>query len=149
MSELTEIIAIGSDHAGYSVKEHIKAGLEVEGFDFKDFGTYSEERVDYPDIAHPLARAIQQGKFKFGILICGSGNGMAMVANKYPSVRAGICWNEDITKLARLHNDANILVLPGRFICPEEAVKFSKIFLSTAFDGGRHKIRVDKISTIL
>ena len=149
MPEFTGIIAIGSDHAGYNTKEFIKRCLEAEGYHFRDFGTFSEDRVDYPDIAHLLANAIQHRQFEFGILICGSGNGVAIVANKYRDVRAGICWSEEITRLARQHNDANILALPGRFITPEEAVLFSKIFLTTAFEGGRHAIRVEKILKIL
>jgi len=149
MSEITGIIAIGSDHAGFSIKEQIKNTFQAEGYEFQDFGSFSEESVDYPDVAHPLADAIQKGQLKIGILICGSGNGMAIVANKYPAVRAGICWNEEIVSLARKHNDANILVLPGRFIQPDEAIKFTRVFLATSFEGGRHKIRVEKISQTL
>jgi len=145
MDESAGIIAIGSDHAGYKIKEYIKLTLAAEGYLFKDFGCYSEEKADYPDIAHPLATAVQQGLYKSGILICGSGNGMAMVANKYPEVRAALCWNKEVTELARKHNDANVLILPGRFISPDEAIQFIRIFFFAAFEGGRHKTRIEKI----
>jgi ribose 5-phosphate isomerase B len=105
--------------------------------------------MDYPDTAHPLAKAVQSGEYTFGILICGSGNGVAIVANKYTGIRAAICWNEEITRLARQHNDANIIVLPGRYISHEEAIQFVTLFLSTPFEGGRHQLRVEKISKIL
>jgi ribose 5-phosphate isomerase B len=139
-------IAIGSDHAGFNVKEHIKQHLGNSGCLFHDFGTFSESSMDYPDAAHPLAKAVQSGKYKFGILICGSGNGVAIVANKYTGIRAAICWNENITSLARRHNDANILVLPARFISDEEAIKFVDIFFATGFEGGRHQQRIEKIN---
>ncbi len=139
-------IAIGSDHAGFSTKEFIKQQLGELGYSFHDFGTWSEASMDYPDSAHPVAKAVESGSCKFGILICGSGNGVAIVANKYTSIRAALCWNEEITVLARQHNDANIIALPARFITQEEAVKFSLLFLTTPFEGGRHQARVDKIS---
>ena len=142
-------IAIGCDHAGFVTKEFIVQKLKESGYTFHDFGTFSEKSMDYPDSAHPLAKAVQSGVFKFGILICGSGNGVAMVANKYPAIRAAVCWNEDITRLARQHNNANILALPARFISQEDAVKFSLLFISTGFEGGRHVARVEKISKIL
>lgn len=142
-------IAIGSDHAGFIIKEHIKQHLENSGCLFHDFGTFSEASMDYPDAAHPLAKAVQSGKYKFGILICGSGNGVAIVANKYTGIRAAICWNENITSLARRHNDANILVLPARFISEEEALKFVDIFFATGFEGGRHQQRIEKINQVL
>jgi ribose 5-phosphate isomerase B len=141
-------IAIGSDHAGFSTKECIKKNL-VGSYLFHDFGTFSEASMNYPDVAHPLAKAVQSGEYKFGILICGSGNGVAIVANKYTGIRAAICWNEDITSLARRHNDANILVLPARFINGEEAIKFATIFFTTEFEGGRHQQRVEKINHVL
>jgi len=140
-----EIIPIACDHGGYEMKEFIKGDLVKEGYEVKDYGTYSSDSVDYPDFIHPLAREINKGTFKLGIIICGSGNGAQMVANKYPKVRAALCWTEEITKLARLHNDANILSLPGRFIEKELAVKMVKIFLNTDFEGGRHEQRVEKI----
>jgi ribose 5-phosphate isomerase B len=143
--KLPEIV-IGSDHAGFKMKEYIKQSLIVKGYFCKDFGTFSEESCDYPDIAHPLSEAVQLNQFQFGILLCGSGNGMAIVANKYKSIRAAICWNKETTKLARLHNDANILILPARFIGLEDAVNFSFLFLTTSFEGGRHQRRVDKIT---
>jgi ribose 5-phosphate isomerase B len=139
-------IAIGNDHAGFKTKEYIKQHLNIMGYSFQDFGTFSEESMDYPDVAHPLAIAVQDGAFKFGILVCGSGNGMAIVANKYPAVRAALCWNETITQLARQHNDANILALPARFISPDEAVKLSILFITTDFEGGRHQGRKEKIT---
>jgi ribose 5-phosphate isomerase B len=105
--------------------------------------------MDYPDVVHPLANAVQSGEYKYGILICGSGNGVAITANKYKGIRAAICWNAEITKLARLHNDANIMALPARFISMEEAVQFAALFLHTEFEGGRHQIRVNKITNIL
>ena len=109
-------IAIGSDHAGYAMKEYIKSNLTVHGYDFQDYGTFSEETMDYPDTAHPLANDVQSGIYQFGILICGSGNGVAITANKYTGIRAAICWNDEITRLARKHNNANIIALPARFI---------------------------------
>ena len=139
-------IAIGSDHAGYKYKEFLKNFLESRSFTIKDFGTLSEVSVDYPDIIHPLARTVNMDDFQKGIIICGSGNGVAMVANKYPGVRAAVCWNEEITKLSRLHNDANIIALPARFISQEQALEFVKIFIGTPFEGGRHLNRVEKIS---
>ena len=142
-------IAIGGDHAGFVVKEYIKHKLEETGYTFHDYGTFSEASMDYPDSAHPLAKAVESGEYRFGILICGSGNGVAIVANKYRGIRAAICWNEEITRLARLHNDANVIALPARFISLEEAVQFVKIFLTTEFEGGRHQKRVDKIIEIL
>ena len=146
MDESLAQIAIGSDHAGFSTKEFIKQHLNELGYTFHDFGAFSEASMDYPDSAHPVAKAVQSGDYKFGILICGSGNGVAIVANKYTSIRAALCWNEEITVLARQHNDANIIALPARFITQEEAVKFSLLFLTTPFEGGRHQARVDKIS---
>jgi ribose 5-phosphate isomerase B len=142
-------IAIGCDHAGYVLKEHIKLVLENSAYGFHDFGTWSEQSMDYPDIAHPVAKAVQSGECQYGILICGSGNGVAIVANKYKGIRAAICWNEDITRLSRQHNDANILVLPARFIKMEEADRFVDLFLTTGFEGGRHQRRIDKINDIL
>jgi ribose 5-phosphate isomerase B len=146
---MDNLIVIGSDHAGFLVKEYIKDQLSKDGYVFKDFGCDSEESVDYPDFIHPLAKAINDGDYKTGIIICGTGNGVSMVANKYPNVRAGLCWNEDITKFAREHNDANIIALPARFISKEDALRFVKLFLITSFEGGRHQRRVDKIKMIL
>jgi ribose 5-phosphate isomerase B len=142
-------IAIGSDHAGYGTKEYIKAKLTLHGFEFQDFGTINESSVDYPDIVHPLASNVQSGSYKYGILLCGTGNGMAITANKYTGIRAALCWNEEITRLARKHNDANILSLPARFITPDDAVNLCLIFLETEFEGGRHAARVEKISNTI
>ena len=149
MGEITDIFAIGTDHAGFLMKEFLKKNLGTEGYRFEDYGAFSEESVDYPDIIHPLARDIDDGKFKKGIIICGSGNGVAMVANKYKNIRAAICWNEEIVKLSRQHNDANVLVLPARFISFEEAQRFVEIFFSEGFEGGRHQRRVKKIANKL
>lgn len=137
-------IAIGSDHAGYQLKSYLKEHLV--NFEFQDFGTFSEESVDYPDVAHPLTAAVQSGEVTAGILICGTGNGMAITANKYTGIRAALCWDDEITRLARLHNDANILVLPARFIAPEKALIQAQIFFGSPFEGGRHLARVKKIS---
>jgi ribose 5-phosphate isomerase B len=146
MVDFTETIAIAGDHAGFELKEFLKGRLAEEGYHFEDFGTFSADPVDYPDQIHPLAKEINDGRFKKGIIICGSGNGVAITANKYQNVRAAICWREDITKLARQHNDANVIALPARFISKEEAVQFVRIFLSAEFEGGRHQRRVDKIA---
>lgn len=142
---MKEIIPIASDHGGFEMKNHITKYLFSEGYEVKDFGTYTNESVDYPDLIHPLAKEIGNNNFRLGIIICGSGNGAQMVANKYPNVRAALCWSEEITKLARQHNNANILALPGRFLEPEFAKKLVKIFLTTPFEGGRHQKRVEKI----
>lgn len=138
-------VAIGSDHAGFRLKETLKSYLQKKGFEVKDFGTYSEERADYPDFAHPVAKAVEMHEAERGVLICGSGNGVNMTANKHHNVRSALCWNEEIAKLARLHNDANIIALPARFIDEKEAEKCIDVFFSTAFEGGRHIERVNKI----
>lgn len=148
MNIIDEIIPIACDHAGFEMKEFIRKKLLEDGFKVRDFGTNSPDNVDYPDFIHPLAKEINAGNYKFGIIICGSGNGAQMVANKYPNVRAALCWNEEIAKLARMHNNANILSLPGRFIDFELAYKMVRIFFSTDFEGGRHTGRVEKISRI-
>jgi ribose 5-phosphate isomerase B len=139
-------IAIGCDHAGYQLKEYLKNNLVIHGFEFQDYGTYSEASVDYPDVAHPLARDVQSAVYPSGILICGTGNGMAITANKYTGIRAALCWSEEITRFARLHNNANILVLPARFISCEDALQQVLVFFGTDFEGGRHISRVNKIS---
>jgi len=143
--DLRKVIAIGCDHAGFILKEYLKKELGAVGIEFQDFGTFSEASVDYPDYIHPLARAINKGEYTEGIIICGSANGVAMVANKYENVRAAICWNEEVVKLARQHNNANIIALPARFITKEEALDFVRLFFSTTFEGGRHERRVEKI----
>lgn len=139
------IIPIGCDHAGYSLKEAIKEYFEEKGRIFKDFGTYSEESIDYPDFGHPVANYVEEHSGTLGIVICGSGNGINMTVNKHQGIRSALCWNEEITKLARQHNDANVIALPARFISMEEAIQFVDLFLNTPFEGGRHQRRVDKI----
>jgi len=139
-------IALASDHAGFFLKEKVLAYLIREKYDVKDFGCSSEEAVDYPDFGHPLANAVSAGDFEYGISICGTGNGINMVVNKHPGIRSALCWNEEICRLARAHNDANILALPGWFISESEALLIIKTFLTTSFEGGRHARRVGKIS---
>ncbi len=139
-------VAIVSDHAGYFLKEKLLSFLIREKYNVKDLGTNSDEAVDYPDFGHPLAKAVSTGEYDLGISICGTGNGINMVVNKHPGIRSALCWNEEITRLARAHNDANICALPGRFISESEAYLIIKTFLTTPFEGGRHKRRIDKIS---
>ena len=139
-------IAIGGDHAGFQLKEIIKSKLESEGYFLEDFGPFSDQSVDYPDFVHPVANSVENGEYNFGILICGSGNGVAMTANKHKGIRAAVCWNEMLAKLARAHNNANILCLAGRFLDDELAMEIVDIFLKTDFDGGRHIKRIKKIT---
>lgn len=141
---MTKNVAIAADHGGFELKEFLKNEFG-NIINFKDFGTNSSDSVDYPDFAHPLAEAVEKNEFEFGILICGSGNGINMAANKHKGIRSALCWNAEIAELARLHNDANILALPGRFIDFQEAKKAVQIFLSTEFEGGRHSNRINKI----
>lgn len=141
-----EKIAISCDHAGFDLKERIKKELVEKGFDVVDFGPSTPERMDYPDAIHPLAKAIDKGEISRGIIMCGSGNGVAMVANKYPNVRAGLAWEPEQAELTRQHNDANVLSLPARFITEENALECVDKFLNTAFEGGRHADRVKKIA---
>lgn len=138
-------IAIGSDHAGYGLKEKLRSELEEGGHQVTNFGTDSAESVDYPDHVHPLAGSIERGEHELGILLCGSANGVCMTANKHQGVRAAIGWNEEVARLARQHNNANVLCLPARFIGEDEAILFVNAFLSSEFEGGRHQRRVDKI----
>jgi ribose 5-phosphate isomerase B len=137
-------IAIGSDHAGYSYKKELLEWLPQETV--KDFGPYSAESTDYPDFAHPVALAVESGEFDFGILICGSANGVAITANKHQGIRAAICWQTELASLARQHNNANIVCIPERFISLDDAKAIVEIFLSTEFEGGRHATRVGKMS---
>ena len=139
-------IAIGCDHAGFDCKEDLISVLEGEGRAFTDFGTYNKDSVDYPDFAHPVATAVEKGEAAFGILLCGSANGVAMTANKHTGIRAAICWGEELAELARKHNNANIICIPARFITDGEAEKMLDTFMNTEFDGGRHERRVEKIS---
>ncbi|WP_242921839.1 ribose 5-phosphate isomerase B [Pontibacter liquoris] len=139
-------IAIGGDHAGYTYKGMLKEVLAQLGHQVQDFGPNSDASVDYPDHVHPLAKAVVNKEVDFGILICGSGNGVAITANKYAQIRAALCWKTELAKLAREHNDANVLCIPARFVSEQEAADMVRIFLSTAFEGGRHQTRVDKIA---
>ncbi|MCB9235137.1 MAG: ribose 5-phosphate isomerase B [Bacteroidia bacterium] len=138
-------IAIASDHAGFEYKEAIKLMLENEGYAVMDFGTNSTESCDYPDYAHPLAEVVAAGNPEMGIVVCGSGNGVCMTVNKHAGVRGALAWNEEITQLARQHNDANVLCLPARFISIDEARSLVQTFLNTPFEGGRHARRAHKI----
>lgn len=139
------LVGLACDHAGYEMKEFVIGLLEAEGIAYKDFGTYSTDSVDYPDYAHPLATAVEKGECYPGIAICGSGNGITITLNKHQGIRAALCWNEEIARLARLHNDANIVSMPGRFIDQVMAAKIVETFLNTEFEGGRHQKRIDKI----
>lgn len=139
-------IALANDHAGYELKVAIKAYLEAEGYEVKDFGSYSAGRADYPDFAHPMASAVEKGEYDYGISMCGSGNGINMTANKHQNVRSALCWAPKLAELARRHNDANVCALPARFISPEEGKEIVRVFLSTDFEGGRHQARIDKIA---
>lgn len=144
MSNTKIKIAIGSDHAGFDYKEILKDFLT--DYDVKDFGPNSLDSVDYPDFAHPVASSVENGDFKYGILLCGSANGVAITANKHQYIRAGLCWTNEVASLVRKHNDANVLCIPARFLSEEEAKEITTTFLNTEFEGGRHQNRVDKIS---
>jgi len=139
-------IAIGGDHAGFHYKQRLIKHLEDAGHEVKDFGPGSDASVDYPDHVHPLASGIAAEDFDLGILICGSGNGVAMTANKHENVRAALCWNKEIASLARQHNNANVICLPARFVAYEYAESLADTFVNTAFEGGRHERRVNKIN---
>lgn len=139
-------IAFGCDHAGYILKAPIIAHLVDAGYEVMDFGTHSESSVDYPDFAHPVAYAVEGGEADLGILCCGSGNGVAITANKHQGIRAALCWLPELATLAREHNNANILCMPGRFVSGKEAVAMVKAFLAASFEGGRHARRVGKMS---
>ncbi|MEO6148515.1 MAG: ribose 5-phosphate isomerase B [Mucilaginibacter sp.] len=137
-------IAIGADHAGFELKEVLLEG--IEGIEVKDYGTYSTEAADYPDVAHPVALAVENGEADYGILICGTANGMAITANKHQNIRAAICWKPEVAVPARSHNNANILCIPARHVTVKEAREIVDVFFNTEFEGGRHGRRVDKIS---
>lgn len=139
-------IALGGDHVGFEFKSDLLESLRGQGHDVKDFGTYTDESVDYPDYVHPVAEAVEVGLYDFGLLICGSGNGVAMTANKHSGIRAALCWTSELAALARQHNNANILCMPARFISHESALEIAEMFLSSKFEGGRHERRVKKIS---
>ncbi len=140
-----QTMAIGCDHAGFAYKDMLIQTLKKQNIEVLDFGTNSEASVDYPDFAHPTAKAVASGTAQLGILICGSANGVAITANKHPEVRCAICWTTELAALARQHNDANIVAIPARFISKRMAVNIVKTFLATAFEGGRHANRVNKI----
>ncbi len=139
-------IAIGCDHAGFEYKEDIISFLEGKGLTYKDFGTHSVDSVDYPDFAHPVANAVEKKEVAFGILLCGSANGVAITANKHQHIRAAICWGEELAELARKHNNANIICIPARFVREGDVEKMLEIFIHTEFEGGRHEKRVNKIA---
>ena len=138
-------IAFASDHAGYALKKVVENYVVENGYEFVDFGTHSEDSCDYPDFAHLAADAVEKGECDFGIAMCGSGNGIAMTLNKHQGIRAALCWTPELARLARQHNDANILVLPARFINPVEALAIVDAFFETPFEGGRHIPRINKI----
>ncbi len=149
MFDKKQVIPIASDHAGFNLKEFLIDQLTQKGYHLKDYGPFSDERVDYPDFIHPVAKAINGGEYKFGIIMCGSGQGANMTANKYSLVRSALCWDMEQTQLSRQHNNANIISLPGRFIDFDLAVEMVETFLHTDFEGGRHIQRVEKISKLL
>jgi ribose 5-phosphate isomerase B len=138
-------LGIASDHAGYEMKEFLTGYLSAKGYDIYDFGTNSEAAADYADYAHPLAEAIERGELERGIALCGSGEGMAITLNKHAKIRAGLAWCKEIAELVKKHNDANVLVLPARFITNDEAVEAVETYLATQFEGGRHELRIAKI----
>lgn len=142
-------LPIASDHAGFQMKEFLRKSLENQGYKLKDLGTYTEDSVDYPDFIHPVASAVNKGINELGIIVCGSGNGAQMVANKYTNVRAALCWTVEQAGLARMHNNANIISIPGRFVEETTALEMTLTFLTTDFEGGRHERRVNKISETL
>jgi ribose 5-phosphate isomerase B len=144
--DITKPIALGADHAGVDYKNAVAAWLSEKGFTIKDFGTNTHASVDYPDFAHPVAASVENHETAYGILFCGSANGVAITANKHQGVRAGLSWQNDVAKLIRLHNDANIICIPARFVALPLALEMIELFMTTAFEGGRHQNRVNKIS---
>ena len=146
--DLSKPIAIGADHAGFEYKSAIVDQLKMKGYQVKDYGTYSTDSVDYPDFAHPVSNAVEKGESGVGILICGSANGVAVSANKHQGIRAAITWEQEIARLARQHNNANIICIPARFVSTPEAEEMINIFLATEFEGGRHEKRVNKIACV-
>lgn len=149
MNNKEKVIPIASDHGGYEVKKYLVEKLRSQGYQLEDMGTHSGESVDYPDYMHKLASAINKGEYETGIILCGSGNGAAITANKYPNVRAAIAWKRELAELGRQHNNANILSIPGRFVTEEVALELTEAFLTTDFEGGRHARRVEKIPKIV
>jgi len=144
--DLTKPVAIGCDHAGFEYKEDLISFLEGKGIAFKDFGTYSTDSADYADFAHPVSTAVEKEEASFGILLCGSANGVAITANKHQGIRAAICWGEELAQLARAHNNANVICIPARFVREGDAEKMVNTFMITDFEGGRHERRVQKIA---
>lgn len=142
---MNKLIGLASDHAGYELKEYVKQWLKAKGMEYKDFGTYSTASCDYPDFGHALAQAVESGECYPGIGICGSGEGISMTLNKHQGIRAGLCWTPEIAHMIRLHNDANVLVMPGRFIDTATAAAIMEEFFNTDFEGGRHQNRINKI----
>lgn len=138
-------VALCSDHAGWTTKQAVMAYLDEQGIEYKDFGTYNEDSCDYPDFAHPCALAVESGECYPGIAVCGSGEGINITLNKHQGIRSALCWIPEIARLARMHNNANVLAMPGRFVSNEEAIEMVKTFLGTPFEGGRHQNRIDKI----
>jgi ribose 5-phosphate isomerase B len=145
---IIKTIAIGCDHAGYILKKPILNHLKEKGYTVLDFGTHSDASADYADFAHPTASAVETGKADLGVLICGSGNGIAITANKHQKIRCALCWLPEIASLARQHNDANMIALPARFVSLESALEMVDIFITTAFEGGRHATRVNKMACV-
>ena len=141
-------IAIGNDHAGTEYKFEIIKHLENKGYTILNFGTNTNDSMDYPDAIHPTASAVETGKAALGIILCGSGNGAQMTANKHQGIRAALCWNKELVELTRQHNNANVLTIPARFVSLQQAISFVDVFLSTEFEGGRHENRVNKISCV-
>ena len=139
-------IAIGSDHAGFDYKESIISFLDAKSLAYHDLGTFSSGSVDYPDFAHPVAKEVENGEAAFGILICGSANGVAITANKHQGIRAAVCWGEELAELARKHNNANVICIPARFVRESVAEKMVQLFIETEFEGGRHESRINKIA---
>jgi len=146
MFDASKPIALGADHAGVQFKNEIITWLQEKGYTTKDYGTYTTDSVDYPDFAHPTATSVETGEAAFGILFCGTANGVAMTANKHEGIRAGLCWRAEVTELTRSHNNANIICIPARYVSIELAKEMLEIFMTTAFEGGRHQNRVTKIS---
>ncbi|HLA54198.1 MAG TPA: ribose 5-phosphate isomerase B [Flavitalea sp.] len=146
MPDIAQPLAIGSDHAGFEYKAELVNFLEGKGFQVKDMGLYENVSVDYPDFAHPVAYAVEKREVSLGILICGSGNGVSITANKHQGIRAALCWEPELARLARSHNNANIICIPGRFVDLAKAKEMVDVFLHTEFEGGRHQNRVDKIA---
>ncbi len=145
---LSKSFAVGGDHAGFDYKDQLIDFLKAQGFSVKDCGTYSADSVDYPDFVHPVANAVESGEVSWGLLLCGSANGVAITANKHQGIRAGLAWNVEVAKLVRQHNDANVICLPVRFISLEEAKACLQMFIDTEFEGGRHAGRVSKIGCV-